>query len=664
MKLLKCKIKAFGKLKDFEYVFSDGLNTIKEDNGWGKSTLGVFIKAMFYGLDEGKRSIAENERIKYKPWNSTERFGGSIEFAWGEAVFRLERFFGNKKSEDAVRLFDVNTGKEYYDTENLGNRIFQIDEEGFISTVFMSQKDFEVKSNTSLTAKFNAENEIQDSALFDKAIEKLEAKAKSYRYSGGRGIIPELKAESFALDDKIRKAQRAEKEAEELKLAVKLLETETETLKASCDVLVEKIKESGKYEALRIKKASYLKLSSERKSLEEKKKSAEGKLNGKTVDDVLINNLTECVDELTRNKERENFLKEDISSMRTDKNVKKESNKSKTAIAFVILFVLAVISGAAFAVVKLGMAAIVSFVLSVAFAVTAIFAFVSKGKQKKAGENELLLKKENELAEYSAIVLKYENTVNGILSGFCVEKSNYRQAVAEIKSARDEYVSVCESIARVDREIRDLALDERLLNYEIPVSDTEELKSRLNAAQENYRRNAQRLAAAKADIRSYEAEADALYDYENKKNEISEKIKKCEYEAEITKTTLEFLREADEKLKVKYRSPLKDRLNNYLVYIDGKFSADINTDLKITIEEDAFSRETDYYSKGYRNLFEICKRFALTDVLFTAEKPFVVLDDPFCNLDDAKLSQALSLVKKLSQNYQIIYLVCHESRKA
>ncbi len=664
MKLLKCKIKAFGKLKDFEYDFSDGLNTIKEDNGWGKSTLGMFIKAMFYGLDEGKRSIAENERIKYKPWNSTERFGGSIEFAWGESVFKLERFFGNKKSEDGVRLFDVNTGKEYSDTENLGNRIFQIDEEGFISTVFMSQKDFEVKSNTSLTAKFNAVNEIQDSALFDKAIEKLEAKAKSYKYSGGRGIIPELKAEAFALDDKIRKAQRAEREAEELKLAVKTLESETEKLKSSCDVLVEKIKESGKNEALRIKKASYLRLFEERKSLVEKKKRAESKLNGKTVDDKLIDNLTECVDELARNKERENFLKEDISSMQNAKNAKQERNKPKTAITFIILFVLAVVSGAVFSVVKLSIAAIISFVLGAAFAIAAVLSIASNGKQRKDGENELLAKKEKELAEYSAIVVKYENTINDILSGFYVEKSNYRQAVAEIKSARDEYVGVCESIARVDREIKDLSLDGRLLNSEIPVSDAEELKSRLNAAQENYKRNAQRLASAKADIRSYEAEADALYDYENKKNEISEKIKKCEYEAEITKTTLEFLREADEKLKIKYRSPLKDRLNKYLKYIDGKVSADINTDLKITVEEEAFSRETDYYSKGYRNLFEICKRFALTDVLFTAEKPFVVLDDPFCNLDDVKLSQALSLLKKLSQNYQIIYLVCHESRKA
>ena len=120
---------------------------------------------------------------------------------------------------------------------------------------------------------------------------------------------------------------------------------------------------------------------------------------------------------------------------------------------------------------------------------------------------------------------------------------------------------------------------------------------------------------------------------------------------------------ADENLKVKYRAPMRDSLNKYLAFIAGDVVADIDTDLKISVEEKSGIKDTDYYSKGFRNLFEICKRFALADVLFTAEKPFIVLDDPFVNLDDGKLRQALSLVKDLSREYQIIYLVCHESRK-
>jgi uncharacterized protein YhaN len=88
----------------------------------------------------------------------------------------------------------------------------------------------------------------------------------------------------------------------------------------------------------------------------------------------------------------------------------------------------------------------------------------------------------------------------------------------------------------------------------------------------------------------------------------------------------------------------------------------VDVDLKVTVNDNLGAKDTAYYSKGYKNLFEICKRFALTSVLYKEEKPFIILDDPFTNLDDTKLNEALSLVKELSSEYQIIYMVCHESR--
>ena len=83
---------------------------------------------------------------------------------------------------------------------------------------------------------------------------------------------------------------------------------------------------------------------------------------------------------------------------------------------------------------------------------------------------------------------------------------------------------------------------------------------------------------------------------------------------------------------------------------------------EVKIEEKGAERDSAYFSKGYRNLFEICKRFAIIDVLYAEEKPFIMLDDPFSNLDDGKVKAALSLVEELSEEYQIIYLVCHDSR--
>ena len=94
MRILSCHIVGFGRFTNQRFDFTSSLNVIKQDNGWGKSTLATFIKVMFYGLNgNAKRSIEDNERKKYRPWNSTEKFGGYVQFVWGNDEFILERYF-------------------------------------------------------------------------------------------------------------------------------------------------------------------------------------------------------------------------------------------------------------------------------------------------------------------------------------------------------------------------------------------------------------------------------------------------------------------------------------------------------------------------------------------------------------------------------------------
>ena len=49
--------------------------------------------------------------------------------------------------------------------------------------------------------------------------------------------------------------------------------------------------------------------------------------------------------------------------------------------------------------------------------------------------------------------------------------------------------------------------------------------------------------------------------------------------------------------------------------------------------------------------------------MFREEKPFLILDDPFTNLDDEKLKKARVFLKQLAERYQVIYLTCSEERK-
>ena len=189
MNLIKCYISSFGKLNDFEYNFQDGLNIINQENGFGKSTFASFIKCMFYGIIDGKKHLENNERKRFTPWGTTGKFGGYIIFEHNNVKFRLERFFGTKFSEDEAYLYDYQTGKKLDLPENLGQEYFGLDEDAFLSTLFFSEKDLSVQSNSSLTSKYNSTLDISTEDDTDTAINALKNHVKEYKYSGERGYL-------------------------------------------------------------------------------------------------------------------------------------------------------------------------------------------------------------------------------------------------------------------------------------------------------------------------------------------------------------------------------------------------------------------------------------------------------------------------------------------
>ena len=80
-------------------------------------------------------------------------------------------------------------------------------------------------------------------------------------------------------------------------------------------------------------------------------------------------------------------------------------------------------------------------------------------------------------------------------------------------------------------------------------------------------------------------------------------------------------------------------------------------------EEGGKLREIGFYSAGMRELLGFSIRIALVDAIFNKEKPVLVLDDPFVNLDDEKTDKAKKLVKELTKRYQVLYLTCKKERK-
>ena len=137
MKLLSAHVDSFGKLKNFKFDFCDGLNVLREKNGFGKSTFATFIKAMFYGIGNTKKAdLSQNDHKHFQPFNSTTKFGGTLCFEHLGKVYRIERFFGNTPKEHTFKLYDDRTNKLLQNGVDeihgeLGYRLFGLDGDAF-----------------------------------------------------------------------------------------------------------------------------------------------------------------------------------------------------------------------------------------------------------------------------------------------------------------------------------------------------------------------------------------------------------------------------------------------------------------------------------------------------------------------------------------------------
>lgn len=248
MKLLSIHVENFGALQNLRLDLTDGLNLLYRENGWGKSTLAVFIKAMLYGLPStSKRSLDENERKKYAPWQGGA-YGGSLEIETAKGRFRIERFFGAKESTDSFALYDLasNCPSNAY-SSNIGEELFGINAEGFERSTYLSQREISEKDgNLSITAKLtNLLDDVDDIGSFEDAMELLEKRRKFYVLTGNRGAIAEAEQERLTLVADLESCQRTEEALRQREEEIHRCAEEIRALQKRVELTRQRIAEAG-----------------------------------------------------------------------------------------------------------------------------------------------------------------------------------------------------------------------------------------------------------------------------------------------------------------------------------------------------------------------------------------------------------------------------------
>ena len=763
MKLIKCYVENFGKLSNFTYNFKDGLNIIKEQNGFGKTTFAVFIKSMFYGMDAGKNTkIEKSERKKYYPWQGGN-YGGNIEFEVDGNKYKIERFFGKKPAEDTFKLYDLTTNLESKDyTENIGEEIFKINKEGYERSTYIPQGQIQIEMEDSINAKLGnvleSDNDVNSS---EQAIIAINNAKKLYKKERGKGGLIDEKKEK--LNQLERELEKRQSDFEILKIQEEKLNKLNNNIKEqgklrdqSQQMLSEKMEQGRKVAKLETYKTILTKYNKSQENIDE---LTEFFANDIPSDD-LIKNLTEKNFELeiTKNQLKNNklsvedqgkvtyykdiFDRNQITETQVNKGIEEYSKisnleneiqnktnkkeiiqnelKSKRLATILdsILAIIFIILG--FFMIFKGVQKIVGIISAIIGIGLFILFLVNLKKSKKLDVKELEekigeMQSEKKLVESNIDKIldicneKEQNKLNGLYNiknqinlynnllakqneiNANVQKNNikkatleneikngltkyfvdltkpYSELLQELTIKKNEYQSQLEQFNSLKREKEDFEKSNDMQNLDevkdLSNIDESVLKEKIKEINIHFDKLSDEKNQVKNQIEVLENRIDEYEflesDIENTASEIEEETEKYK----ILNTTESLLKQAKEQFSSSYLQDMIQNFNEYMKLIDnGEMSTNIDIKLDVKVDVNGSQKEIKYFSAGYKDLVYICMRFSLIKTLFKNEAPFVVLDDPFVNLDEEKTTKAINVISTISEKYQIIYFVCNSSR--
>ena len=630
MKLISCHIDNFGLFSNFDFNFDENICNINRENGWGKTTLATFVKVMFYGMSaKGRNKEYVALRSKYKSWNSDGLFGGSLEFETKKSRYRVVRNFGAQPDKDMFKLYDLNTNLESNEySQNLGYELFGVGEETFEMTTFFPQSALISSVTDDIRANLSGiKTNNDDVDKFTKANNSISKK------------IRELKSNISHDNDMSMLLYKVEEDKENSNFIKQKIASYEKKL-----IEIEKNKENSEKNLKKVQQNyDYYKNCLENIETNEDK----------------ISNLADSIDKLKQ--EKNSILEDYLNREKLEKfeeikdklfNKKRMSNGANLKNILMYLFMaIVIVSMASVIAVLVGFNAITLTVLCLSLLsfIPFIIILIKYIKAKKF----VLDDESNEF--FGKLKFNYDK-VNEALKVYRERLVKFESIEEEMMTKNKELCDVQEKVSLLFKEIKN--------NFNMPfeVLENEKIEAEeqfnicdrevaiLNNEIKNLNYNKERLEASIKENLSI---------IENKRedtDEVGDKVK-------ILQTTISYLEQAKNNLSVKFLNPISRNFKKYFDLIDNnKNKLDFDVDLNIKLDVNSTFKEVEYMSAGYQDLIYFCKRLALIDLVFKREKPFIIFDDSFVNLDDDKIEKVNKLLNELSKDYQILNFTCSKFR--
>lgn len=276
---------------------------------------------------------------------------------------------------------------------------------------------------------------------------------------------------------------------------------------------------------------------------------------------------------------------------------------------------------------------------------------------------------EGSISRYDSALHEFESTKQELLH--TLEKFNtdrtqsFEEQLSFISGAAYDLKNLRLNISSLKKEIEDFSaannIEEILAAREEKESlaeinrEFEEANSRINSF-ENQR------AQYQSAVVNMENELEKRPDLENRLSAAKEDLKKAEKRAEVLFSARSFLKEAYDSLSNRYMGKMTGAFEKYVSALSDGKEISIDRNLDVSIKGEGSRYGTEFFSEGYRDLVNFCTRLALVSAMFPEEKPVLILDDPFVNLDEKKIENARKLIEQTAENLQVLYFACHETR--
>lgn len=706
----KIDITSFGRLKNVTITPTKGLNILTAPNEAGKSTVAAFIKYIFYGFAGGrKQSISENEKLLYTPWGKTAVSGG-ITLVTPNGRFRVER--SHSANRETLVVYDVNTGKPAFTGMVPGEVFFGIGEESFQKILFFKQLYIPQNGDEALAGQIqNLIFSADEKTNAENTEKKLREARAALKNNQKRGLIPNLESQLEDYDSKLATSLEVKRELDGVnqslvekkqKIAfnlekLSLLEREAENIlkfeaKKRLDGLI----------ALAKRKEDAEKKYKECISAFEGGKAPETAFVQGLIDDnarysMLEKRLDEIGKDIKDETKRIEIAKDSTPFFENDPAKIKRRLKTGRVFAF-IMFVLS-LSLLAFGAYRFYIGGLdpVIYALGGGFALTFLISMVLTFKTpsvvKSLGfENRAEIIKAME--EFPVIKMRVEDTAKKIKSLekiYADESEKYTELKRSIDSRIKKYMAAedityglaiqkllnlsveagnlkaeCMTLEeRLDLALKEVNIDELKQKAEgaaIPLREAGTVQREIEfykSANEGLKKQEMELERQKASLEAKTPSPSVLY---GKREAVKTKLDEYTLKYDALGIALEVLEEAGDYMKATISPKLAQLSSAYFTAVtEGRYpSIQLTTDLVMSVDTPEGEKSADFLSGGAKDTAYLCLRYALVDLLYDRQRPFIVLDDAFSRIDDGRLKLMLKSLAALSREQQVLIFTCHK----